>query len=107
MHPGALKALEFDRIVEAVRGCAETPMARERLTRLGPSSDPQKVAQLLAATTEVAHYVGRYGLLPLHAPAELGQILDWLAIQGRLLEGHRLLMFAGFLDSVEEDRKST
>ena len=104
MQPGTLKALEFDRIVEAVRACAETPMGRERLARLAPSADPQKVAQLLAATTEVAHYVGRYGLLPLRAPTELGQMLDWLAIQGRLLEGHRLLMFAGFLDSVEETR---
>ena len=104
MQSGTLKALEFDRIVEAVRGFAETPMGRDRLARLAPSADPQKVTQLLNATTEVAHYVGRHGLLPLHAPAELGQMLDWLAIQGRLLEGHRLLMFAGFLDSVEETR---
>jgi DNA mismatch repair protein MutS2 len=106
MHPGTLKALEFDRIVEAVRGFGETPMGRERLGRLAPSTDLQKVAQLLTATTEVAHYVGRYGLLPLRAPADLGQMLDWLAIQGRLLEGPRLLTFAGFLDSVEETRSA-
>ena len=43
MQPGTLKALEFDRIVEAVRGFAETPMGRDRLARLAPSADPQKV----------------------------------------------------------------
>ena len=31
MQPGALRALEFDRIVEAVRGLALTPMGSERL----------------------------------------------------------------------------
>ncbi len=104
MHPGTLKALEFDRIVDAVCGFAATPMGHERLARLAPSTDPQKVAQLLAATTEVAHYINKHGLLPLQAPAELRQMLDWLAIQGRLLEAPRLLAFAGFLESVEETR---
>jgi len=51
MQPAALKALEFDRIVEMVRGFALTPMGDERLARIEPSPDPQKVAQLLAATT--------------------------------------------------------
>jgi DNA mismatch repair protein MutS2 len=106
MQPGTLKTLEFDRIVDAVCGFAETPMGHERLARLAPSTDPQKVAQLLSATTEVAHYIGRHGLLPLRAPAELRQMLDWLAIQGRLLEGPRLLTFAAFLESVEETRNA-
>ena len=34
MQPGVLRALEFDRIVEAVRGFALTPMGDERLARL-------------------------------------------------------------------------
>ena len=55
MQPGAFRALEFDRIVEAVRGFALTPMGAERLARLAPSTDPQRVAQLLASTTETSH----------------------------------------------------
>ena len=51
MQPGALRALEFDRIVEAVSSFALTPMGAERLARPAPSTDPQQVAQLLAATT--------------------------------------------------------
>ena len=54
MNPAVLRALEFDRIVESVRGFALTPMGDERLARLAPSTDPQRVAQLLAATTEAA-----------------------------------------------------
>ena len=50
MHAGTQRALEFDRIVEAVAGFAVTPMGGERLSRLAPSTDPHKVAQLLAAT---------------------------------------------------------
>ena len=104
MQPGTLRALEFDRIVLAVRGFALTPMGHERLGRLAPSTDPQKVAHLLAATTEAAHYISAHGLLPLHAPADLAQLLDALAVQGRALEALRLLAFAGFLESVDETR---
>jgi DNA mismatch repair protein MutS2 len=104
MQPGALRALEFDRIVEAVKGFALTPMGQERLSRLAPLTDPQKVAQLLAATSETALFVSRHGVFALRAPADLSQILDALAIHGRALEANRLLAFAGFLDSVEETR---
>jgi DNA mismatch repair protein MutS2 len=104
MQTGALRALEFDRIVDAVRGLATTPMGQERLAHLAPSTDPQKVAHLLAATSETAHYLAKNGLFPLHTSPDLTQILDTLAVQGRALEPGRLLSFASFLDSVEDTR---
>src|SRR5215210_3717835 len=61
MQAGTQRALEFDRIVEAVAGYALTPMGRERLTRLQPSVDPSVVAHALAATTETARYVSAHG----------------------------------------------
>jgi len=45
MQLTALRALEFDRIVEAVKGFALTPMGADRLARLQPSTDPRHVAQ--------------------------------------------------------------
>jgi DNA mismatch repair protein MutS2 len=102
MQPAALKALEFDRIVEMVRGFALTPMGDERLGRLMPSIDPQKVAQLLAATTETTKYLAANSLFPLRATTDLPQILSALAIEGRALESLRLLRLATFLDSVDE-----
>jgi DNA mismatch repair protein MutS2 len=104
MHSGALRALEFDRIVEAVTSFALTPMGADRLARLAPSHDPHKVAQLLAATTETTRYVAAYGVFPLRASAELPQTLGALAIEGRALEPQRLLALVAFLESVEESR---
>ena len=104
MHPGVLRALEFDRIVEAVRAYASTPMGDERLARLLPASDPQKVAALLAATSEAVTFLGRQGALPLNASRDLPQILGALAIEGRPLEPTRLLQLAAFLDSMDETR---
>jgi DNA mismatch repair protein MutS2 len=104
MQPGVLRILEFDRIVEAVRGFATTPMGDERLARLAPSTDPQKVAHLLAATSEAVAYGVRHGALPLMAAPELPRVLSALAVEGRPLEPASLLALAGFLESVDETR---
>ncbi|HWF84880.1 MAG TPA: Smr/MutS family protein [Vicinamibacterales bacterium] len=104
MQLGALRALEFDRIVEAVRTFALTPMGDARLARLVPSTDPSSVAQLLAATTETVRYLGANHALPLRASGELPDILQSLGIEGRALEALRLLALATFLDSVDESR---
>jgi DNA mismatch repair protein MutS2 len=106
MQPAALKALEFDRIVEMVRAFALTPMGDERLARIAPSSDPQKVAQLLAATTETSKYLSANSLFPLRATRDLPQILSALAIEGRALEAARLIGLATFLDSIDEAKSA-
>src|SRR5262245_66092104 len=104
MQLSALRALEFDRIVEAVKTFALTPMGAERLARLQPSIDARQVAQLLAATTEATKYVAAQGLFPLRATSELPQIIAALAVEGRALEALRLLALANFLDSIDESR---
>jgi DNA mismatch repair protein MutS2 len=104
MQIAALRALEFDRIVEAVRGCALTPMGSERLARMQPSTDAHKVAQLLAATTEAAQLITRHGAFALRATDDLPPILGALAVEGRALDAVRLLTLATFLDSVEDTR---
>jgi len=104
MQPSALRALEFDRIVEAVRDFALTPMGAERLARLHPSTDARTVAGLLAATSETTRYVTAHGVFPLRASSELPQILTALAVEGRALEALRLLALATFLDSIDEAR---
>ena len=104
MQPSALRTLEFDRIVETVSGFALTPMGAERLAVLEPSTDAQKVAQLLSATTETLRFVTSHGLFPLRASSDLPQVLAALAVEGRALEPLRLLALAAFLDSVDESR---
>ncbi|HMD36960.1 MAG TPA: endonuclease MutS2 [Vicinamibacterales bacterium] len=104
MQSGALRVLEFDRIVEAVARFAVTPMGRERLARLAPSTDPHKVAQLLAATTEAARYLSANGRVPLQASPELTAIIGALAVEARALEPLQLLALSAFLDSIDETR---
>jgi DNA mismatch repair protein MutS2 len=104
MQTSALRALEFDRIVEAVTDFALTPMGAERLSRLTPSIDPQQVAQWQAATTETVRFVTAHGLFPLRASGDLPQILAALGVEGRALESLRLLVLATFLDSIDESR---
>src|SRR5262245_55812183 len=104
MLPGVLRALEFDRVVEAVRSFALTPMGDDRLARLAPATDPQKVTSLLAATTETAQYLAKHGPFSLRAGDDLLQILGSLAVADRALEPLRLLALAAFFDSVADTR---
>ncbi len=104
MHAGALQALEFDRIVEALATFAVTPLGAARLAALRPQTDSRRVASLLAATSEGVRFLETESRLPLRAPADLDAILGALAIEGRALEPLRLIGLADFLDSVDAAR---
>jgi DNA mismatch repair protein MutS2 len=100
MQSGALRALEFDRIVGAVSRFAQTPAGLARLARLQPLDDPRAVAGSLAATSEAARFLDD-NPISLHAPADLDAVLESLAVEGRALEPMHLVGLAGFLSSVE------
>ena len=102
MQPGALRSLEFDRIVEVVRALALTPLGVARLADLRPQTDQHRVAQLLGATAEGVRYLDANPPFSLQAPSDLEAVLAALAIEGRALEPLKLLAFADFLDSVGE-----
>ena len=104
MHAGALTALEFDRVVEAVRSFALTPLGAARLADLRPQTDPRGVQTALAATTETVKYLGDNPSIPLEAASDLESILSGLAIEARALESSQLLKLADFLASVEQAR---
>jgi DNA mismatch repair protein MutS2 len=101
MYTGALRALEFDRIVEVVQSFAVTSLGVMRLAELGPLTEPQRVAHQLSATTEAVRYLQANGPFPLTAPAEIEAIVSALAVEGRALEPMRLIGLADFLDSVD------
>jgi DNA mismatch repair protein MutS2 len=102
MHPGTLRALEFDRIVEVVRGLAVTPLGRSRLSDLAPATEPAAVEASLALTTEAARFLVDAPGLPLRAPADLDAILGALEVPGRPLEALSLSALAAFLESVDQ-----
>ena len=101
MNPGALRALEFDRIVDAVRSFALTPTGASALAAVRPDTDVRRVQEALQATTETARYLQDQPLFPLRAPDDLEELLALLGVIGRGLEPARLLALATFLESVE------
>ena len=86
MQPSALRALEFDRIAEAVTSFALTPMGAERLAGLRPPTDPQQVAQWQPATTETGRFVTAHGVFPLRATSDLPQLREPLGAHRRQRE---------------------
>ncbi len=104
MHPGTLRALEFDRIVSVVRGLAVTPTGDDRLAELHPSTSAAEIAAAQRATSEGTRFLADHPGFPLRAPTDLDAILDAVAVDGRALEPLRLTALADFLESVEQSR---
>src|SRR5687768_2533328 len=100
MNAGALRALEFDRIVEAVGRFALTPGGAARLGRLAPETDAATVRGALAATSETVRFLAD-GDIAFQAPADLDSTLEALELEGRALEPLQLLGLATFFGSVD------
>lgn len=101
MNDGTLQALEFDRIVTAVRSLALTPLGATALDRLAPATDAGGVAAALAATSEGLAYIDANAPFGLDAPADLEQTVAALAVEGRVVEPLQLVGLARFLASMD------
>ena len=99
MHAGALRALEFDRIVDVIRGFAQTPQGEAHLAALQPATEPRAVAAALAATSETVSFLAG-NQIAVQAPHELQVILEGVTVEGRPLEPLQLLALATFLSTV-------
>jgi DNA mismatch repair protein MutS2 len=100
MYAGALKALEFDRIAEVVRGFAQTPPGEARISALHPEAARSVVVAGLASTAETVRFLAD-GQIDLRAPRELELILEHVLVEGRALEPLQLHALGTFLTSVE------
>ncbi len=101
MQPAVLRALEFDRIREALAFQTLTPLGRAAALALAPSSDPAEVRAWLATTSEAVKLLADGGSLSIQAPDALLDILDALAIAGQPLDPLSLVGLATFVDSVD------
>ena len=106
MNQGALRALEFDRIVAVVAGLAVTPTGEDRLAALQPMLDESRVIAAQRATTEGTRFLADHPGFPLRAPSDLHTIVDALNVEGRALEPFRLLSLAEYLESIEQTRSA-
>ena len=104
MHAGALRALEFDRIVSVVSDLAVTPTGRDRLAEIHPFPDQSRVIAAQRATSEGTRFLADHPGFPLRAPSDLESILAALSVEGRALEPLRLLGLSAYLESIEQSR---
>ena len=100
MTPQVFRALEFDRIREALAAHVSTSLGHARALALEPSSDRHVVAEHLALTTEALAFIARNGRLALDAPDDLADTLDALAVPDEPLLPLQLLGLARFVDSL-------
>ncbi len=103
---GALRALEFDRVVSALAAHAVTPTGRLALEAIVPRTDATAVTAAQRATTEGVRFLARHPGFPLRAPADLLDLLGALGVEGRPLEPLRLIALADYLDSIESCRSA-
>jgi DNA mismatch repair protein MutS2 len=106
MNAGALRALEFDRIVSVVTDLAVTTLGRDRLADLHPLTTTAEVLSAQRATTEGTRFLADHPGFPLRAPSDLGEIIEALGVEGRGLEPMRLLGLSGYLESIEQSRQA-
>jgi DNA mismatch repair protein MutS2 len=101
MHEAVFRALEFDRVREALAEVALTPLGRARALGLTPATDPDEVATRLALTSEAVAFLKLGGSLAVRAPADLEATLAALDLEGQPLEPRQLTGLAGLLDSID------
>src|SRR5580765_2313662 len=102
MQPAVLKALEFDRIREALARDALTPLGRVRLDALVPATDPAEVRRGLDLTTEAVRRTKAGGSMAIDAAEDLVTVLGTLEIGDQSLEPLGLLSLARFVTSVDQ-----
>jgi DNA mismatch repair protein MutS2 len=100
MQPATLRALEFDRIREALAREASTALGRERAWALAPATDTESVRSGLNLTVEAVTFSAAGGNLSIDATEDLPEILEGLSIGEAPLTPLQLLGLARFLDSV-------
>jgi DNA mismatch repair protein MutS2 len=100
MQPATLRALEFDRIRDALAREASTALGRERAWSLTPATDTEAVRSGLDLTVEAATFTSTGGNLSIDATEDLPDILEGLSIGDAPLAPLQLLGLARFIDSV-------
>ena len=100
MDPRFYRALEFDRVREALADFASTQLGRARAWELEPAVEPAAVVERLAVTSEAVAFERAGGSLGLDAPEDLEDALRQLAGADEPLAPLALLGLVRFLDSV-------
>jgi DNA mismatch repair protein MutS2 len=94
-----LSSLEFDTIVDLLKGFTSSELGRRECERIRPRSDPRQVKTLLAEVTALKEILEGAADLPLHGIADIEPILQHARIEGAILPPPELLMVAASVQS--------
>lgn len=100
MQPSVLRALEFDRIREALAREASSALGRERVLALEPATDYAVVEHGLALAREATEFTRASGSLAIDATEDLAEILTHLEIADQPLAPLELTGLARFVSSL-------
>ena len=100
MQPAVFRALEFDRVRDALSDVALTSLGRMRAMALEPATTIEDVRARLALASAAFAFVRQGGSLAISAPDDLDGILAALDVADRPLDPPQLLGLVRILDSV-------
>jgi DNA mismatch repair protein MutS2 len=98
------RALEFDSLVELLRGYAQSPLGRARIAALAPTGDRAWAAQQQRLTQEIRDYRragGRFEFTGLEDP---GALIDKARIEGTALDAAELRDLLAVIDRGQQWR---
>ena len=99
------RALEFDALLDLLRGYAQSPLGRARIEALAPVSDAEWIRRQQALTQEIRDYRragGRFEFAGLEDP---GKLIDKARIEGTALEATELRDVVAVLDRAQQWRE--
>jgi DNA mismatch repair protein MutS2 len=89
-----LSSLEYDAIVNLLKGFTSSELGRRECERIRPLSDPPQVEKLLAEVTALKEILEGEADLPLHGMTDIEPILHRARIEGAILPPPELLAIA-------------
>lgn len=84
MNKRILKTLEFNKIIELLKGCAVSDAAKEMINNLIPYTELETINENLYETADAANLIIRHGSLPLGGIKDISMSLKRLIIGGNL-----------------------
>jgi len=99
------RALEFDSLLELLRGYAQSPLGRARLDALAPTSDRDWIEQQQRLTEEIGEFRRAGGRFEFSGLEDPGNLVEKARIEGTALEATELRDVVAVLDRAQQWRE--
>lgn len=94
MDAHTLSSLQYDEIVDLLKGYAASELGRRECEGICPTSNPEEAKRLLAEVTALRGVLDQGVELPLEGVVDIGPILQRARVEGAILTSEELLAIA-------------